>query len=132
MVECTVQLIHVQQVTRDALIFILHCIFLQTDSAYAQGMCDAGSDHYCSITCNRCSDSQNIIMLVGGFRRSPSKQWMLNPTFFSLNGSLPTCLASIKNNISMDSSHNKIKSPALFTNQGDILQQLVIQKLCHE
>ena len=91
------------------------CTSLCTDSALAQEMCDAGSDHYCSVTCNRCSDSQNIIMLAGGFQQSPSKQWMLNPTFFALNGTLPACLASTKNDIN-DTSLNKIKMPSLFTN----------------
>ena len=77
-------------------------------------------DHYCSVTCNTCPDKQNIIMIVGGHQTSPSKQWMLNPTFFSLNGSLPTCLASTKNNITNDGTLNKLKNPALFTNQGTI------------
>ena len=43
---------------------------------------------------------------------------MLNPTFFSLNGSLPTCLASIKNDITNDTSYDKYITPALFTNRS--------------
>ena len=96
--------------------------------ALANKFCDDGSDHYCSITCNRCQEGQNIIMLVGGFQRKPSRQWMLNPTFFALNGSLPSCLNSTKNNITNDGSLSRIRSPGLFTNQGDIMQHLVLWK----
>ena len=97
--------------------FIVIC----ADSALAQETCDMGLDHYCSVACNKCPDSQNIIMFVGGFTKSPTRQWMLNPTFFALNGSLPNCLASPKNDITSDTSYNKYITPALFTNKGDII-----------
>ena len=101
-------------------------LYIPIDVVLAKEFCDVGSDHYCSVTCNRCQESQNIIMLVGGYQRKPSRQWMLNPTFFALNGSLPSCLNSTKNNITNDGSHTKIRSPGLFINQGDILQHLVV------
>ena len=41
----------------------------------------------------------------------------LNPTFFALNGSLPDCLSSTKNNISTVLS--EIKGPAIFINKGE-------------
>ena len=103
--------------------------YIPIDVALADKFCDDGSDHYCSITCNRCQESQNIIMFVGGFQRKPVRQWMLNPTFFALNGSLPSCLNSTKNNITNDGSHTRIRSPGLFINQGDILQHLVVLAL---
>ena len=94
---------------------------LCSDSALAQEWCDGGSDHYCSVSCNRCPASQDVIMLVGGKGQVNGKgtpqEWILNPTFISLNGSLPACYASAKNDI--DSSLSEIQSPALFTNQGE-------------
>ena len=57
------------------------------DTAEAQRLCDVGTDHYCSKSCNRCSDSQNVVMLVGG--RKNSQNWYVNPVFMALNGSFP-------------------------------------------
>ena len=103
--------------------------YLPSDSAMAQEMCDAGSDHYCAVSCDRCPDSQHVMMLVGGHQSRPTNQWMMNPTFFALNGSLPACLNSTKNDIVNDGSLNKIKSPGLFTNQSEILSHIIFQQI---
>ena len=96
-------------------------LYLYKDTAAAQRMCDAGTDHYCSKTCNKCgqyTDSQNLVMLVGG--RKNGDEYYLNPSFFSLNGSsLPACLDSTKNDI--HPSLSKTRTPALFTNQGETI-----------
>ena len=89
---------------------------LLSDPAEAQRMCDIGSDHYCSKSCNRCPESQNVVMLVGGSWEQGANTFRLNPTFFSLNGSLPACLASPKNDI--DSSIPRMRTPGLFVNKG--------------
>ena len=85
-------------------------------------MCDIGTDHYCPKTCDQCPGSQNVVMLVGG-RSGPNGQnynkedWTNNPSFFSLNGSLPACLSGTKSDI--HSSIIRMESgPALFMNQG--------------
>ena len=91
---------------------------LCTGEAEAQQLCDIGTDHYCSKSCNKCPDSQNIVMLVGGSPTNGPNNFRLNPTFFSLNGSLPACLASPKNDI--DSSIPRMRTPGLFVNKGGI------------
>ena len=68
-------------------------------------------------------------MLVGGSWEQGANTFRLNPTFFSLNGSLPACLNSTKNDIVNDGSLNKIKSPGLFTNKGEILVYPFLHKL---
>ena len=55
-------------------------------------------------------------MLVGGSPTNGPHNFRLNPTFFSLNGSLPACLASPKNDI--DSSIPRMRTPGLFMNKG--------------
>ena len=92
-----------------------HIASLYQDTVEAQRVCDIGTDHYCSKACNRCPDSQNVIMLVGG--RKSGNNWYLNPRFFPLNGSLPACLDSTKSDI--HSSLSQIRTPAIFVNQSE-------------
>ena len=92
-------------------------LMFDKDTAEAQRLCDVGTDHYCSKSCNRCSDSQNVVMLVGG--RMNSQNWYVNPVFMALNGSLPSCLASVKNDFG--NGLTKPRLPGLFINQGEEL-----------
>ena len=103
--------------------YILRSFCLGT--AEAQRLCDVGTDHYCSESCNRCSESQNVVMFVGGrsTQSGSGTNWNLNPSFMALNGSLPACLSSTKNDI--HSSLTKIRTPAFFMNQGLDLETYV-------
>ena len=64
-------------------------------------------------------------MLVGG--KSNGQNWYLSPRFFSLNGSLPACLASTKNDI--HSSLTKIRAPGIFINKSEFFYAILTLNL---
>ena len=59
---------------------ICACPLRASHPALAQQFCDSGTDHYCSVACNKCDNNQNIIMLIGGKKKFPGT----NHIFFQL------------------------------------------------